>query len=270
MAYKTFWKMKTTILFIFFLVLSGGHIKGQDQDSEATRHKIYSVGMQLGQNQIREMNLLPLVHKGMITEFSFETEKIKSSLRQFQFFLSWSRVKTSLEEMSKSANIRLGLNYSYNLLIFQKNNLRYYLGPQTSLCYSFMLYPNWDESHSYWADYLSFGTNNILFVSLRHENEWFTSINFSLFNFFSRPEEIRPYKMDDYSPGGILKAFNSNIEPGLMNKVFQIRFKTEYRFPVFVTKREAVTYNTDILRISGNNGHPIFQITNCIGLKIML
>jgi len=262
--------MRTTILFIFFLILTGGRIKGQAEDSSAIRQKIYSVGMQIGQNQIRELNLLPLVHKGMISEISFETEKIKSNLRQFQFFFSWSRVKTSLEEMSKSANISFGLNYSYNFLIFQNKNLRYYLGPLTSLCYSFMLYPNWDESHSYWANNLSFGTNNILYVALRHENEWFTSINFSLFNFFSRPEEIRPYKMDDYSPGGILKAFNSNIEPGLMNKVFQISFKTEYRFPVFVTKREAVTFNTDILRISGNNGHPIFQIINRIGLKIML
>jgi hypothetical protein len=172
--------------------------------------------------------------------------------------------------MSKSGNINLGLNYSHTFLIFQKNNLRYYLGPQASLCYSFMLFPNWDDSHSYWADYLSFGSNNILSVSLRHESEWFTSLNFSLFGLFSRPEGIRQFKMDDSSFGGILKALNSNIEPGLMNKVFQINFKTEYRFPVFVTKREAITFNMKIIRISDNDEQPIFQIINMFGIKIML
>jgi hypothetical protein len=262
--------MKTNILLMFILILNVSQIKGQDPDSVFSLHKSNSFNIQFGLNQIKEMNLIPLVHKGMLTELSFETETIKSNLRMFQFFLIFSRVKTSLEEMSKSGNIKLGLNYSYNFLIFHRNNLRYYLGPQTSLSYSFMLFPNFDDSHSYWADYLSFGPNNILSVSLRHQSEWFTSLNFTLFSLFSRPEEIRPFKMDDSSSGGILKALNSNIEPGLINKVFQLRFKTEYRFPVFVIKREAITFNMDIIHISGNDEQPVFQIINRFGIKIML
>jgi hypothetical protein len=262
--------MKTSILLIIILILTGTMIKGQDSDSLSNNHKIYSVNIQSGMNQIKEMNLLPLVHKGFLTELSFETEKIKNSLRQFQFSLTYSRVKTGLEEMSKSGNIKLGLNYSYNFLVFQKNNLRYYLGPQTSLCYSFMLFPNWDDSHGYWADYMSFGPNNIISVSHRHESEWFTSLNFSLFSLFSRPEEIRPFKMDDSSFSGILKALNSNLASGLPDKVFQMNFRIEYRFPVFVTKREAITFNMNIVRISDNDGQPVFQIINMFGIKIML
>jgi len=226
--------------------------------------------MQVGLNQIREMNLLPMVHKGFITELSFETEKINRGLRQFQFLFTYSRIKTSLEEMSKSGNINLGLSYSYNFLIFQNNNFRYYSGPTASLSYSFMMYPDWDDSHGYWADYLSLGSSNIFSFSLRHESEWFTSLNFSLFSLFSRPGEIRPFKMDDSSFIGIFKALNSNIEPGLMNKLVQVNFKTEYRFPVFVNKREAITLNMNIIRISGNDGQPIFQLTNMFGIKIML
>jgi len=261
--------MKTIFLFIFILILTGNQIKGQGKDS-LSHHKIYSINLQIGLNQIREMNLLPLVHKGTLTELSFETEKVKESMRQFQFYFGYSRVRTSVEELFPSANIRLGLNYSYNFLIFQKNNLKYYLGPQSSLGYTLMTYPNWDESHSYWANYLTIGANNIFSVFLRNESEWFTSLNFSLAGFFSRPEEVRPYKMDDYTAGGVLKAFNSNIEPGLMNNLLQINFKTEYRFPVFITKREAITFNMEILRISGNGGQPVLQIINRIGLKIML
>jgi hypothetical protein len=262
--------MKTKILLMYILLLIGNLIKGQDTDLSSVSDKTYSVNFQLGLNQIREMNLLPLVHKGKLTELSFETEKIKSGLRQFQFSFLFSRIKTGAEEMPKSGNIRLGLDYSYNFLIFQKNNLRYYLGPQASLCYSYMLYPNWDDSHGYWADYFSFGPNNILSVSVKHEREWFTSLNFSLISFFSRPEEIRQYKMDNSSVEGILKSLNSNIEPGSVNRALQINFKTEYRFPVLVNKREALTYDMSIIRLSQKNGQPIFQFIWQIGIKIML
>ncbi len=262
--------MKTQILLIVVLILTGRLTEGQNPDSSSNFHKTYSVNMQVGLNQIREMNLLPMVHKGFITELSFETEKINRGLRQFQFLFTYSRIKTSLEEMSKSGNINLGLSYSYNFLIFQNNNFRYYSGPTASLSYSFMMYPDWDDSHGYWADYLSLGSSNIFSFSLRHESEWFTSLNFSLFSLFSRPGEIRPFKMDDSSFIGIFKALNSNIEPGLMNKLVQVNFKTEYRFPVFVNKREAITLNMNIIRISGNDGQPIFQLTNMFGIKIML
>jgi hypothetical protein len=261
--------MKTNILLIFILILMVSTIQGQDQDSLSNR-KFCSVSVHFGQNQIKEMSLFPMVHKGKVTEFSFETERVKSNMKQFQLFFTYSRIKTSLEELAKSGNIRLGMDYSYNFLIFQNSNLRYYAGPQASLCYSFMLYPNWDESHTYWADYLSFGANNVLSVSLRNESEWFTSLNFSLLGFFSRQNDIRPYKMDDYTPGGVLKAFNSNIEPGIMNKVLLINFKTEYRFPVFVDKLEAITFNMGIIRMSRNEGDPVIQIINRFGIKIML
>jgi hypothetical protein len=149
--------MKTKILLLQILILTGTMVTGQDIDLSSDQSKTYSINFQLGLNQIKEMNLLPLVHKGRLTEFSLETEKIKCNLRQFQFSFLYSRIKTGVEEMPKSGNIRLGLDYSYNFLIFKKNNLRYFLGPQASLCYSYMLYPNWDDSHGYWADYLSFG-----------------------------------------------------------------------------------------------------------------
>jgi len=261
--------MKTRILLIQILILSGALLKGQDADSVTDHHKIYSVNLQLGMNQIKEGNLLPLVHTGRLTELAFETEKIKNSLRQFQFSFLYSRIKTGVEETPISGNIKLGLNYSCNFLIFHKDNLRYYLGPQVSLCYSYMLYPNWDDSHGYWADYLSFGLNNILSVSVKHENEWFSSLDFSLAGFFSRPEENRLYKMDDSSVEGILKALNSNIESGTVNRALRINFKTEYRFPVFINKREAITFNMNLSRFSRKNEQPVLQLIWQVGVKLM-
>ena len=194
--------MKTNILLVFIMLLIGCRINGQDQDS-LSRHKNYSVGIQFGLNQIREMNLLPLAHRGTLSELSFETEKKKNSLRLFQFYFTYSRVRTNMEELFPSANIRLGLNYSYNFQIYRKNNFRYYLGPNSTLNYSFMIYPNWDESHNYWANFLTLGANSILSVALRNECEWVTALNFSIIGIFSRPEEIRPYKIDDNTSGEV-------------------------------------------------------------------
>jgi len=100
--------MKTNILLLFIILLIGSRINGQDQDS-LSEHKNYSVGLQFGLNQIREMNLLPLAHKGTLSELSFETEKKKSSLRLFQFCFTYSRVRTSVEELTKrKINIKDG------------------------------------------------------------------------------------------------------------------------------------------------------------------
>jgi len=262
--------MKPKILLISVMILLVIRIKGQEPPPTSTPHKIYSVNLQFGMNQIKEKNLLPLVHKGVLTELAFETEKIKSSLRQFQASFVYSRLKTNLEEMAKSGNIGLAFNYSYNFLIYNNSNLIYYLGPRTALCYSYMLYPNWDDSHGYWADCLSFGLNNVLSVKREHDREWFTSLNIGLLSFCSRPDEIRPYKMDDSSFGGIVKALNSNIAAGSINKVLQINFKTEYRFPVLSTKREAITYNLDINRFSSDNAELLLQVIHRLGIKIML
>lgn len=262
--------MKTKIILLSVMIFLVIRIMGQEPPPSSTPHKIYSINLQFGINQIKEMNLLPLIHKGTLAELAFETEKIKSSLRKFQFSFVYSRVKTNLEEISKSGNIRLWLNYSYNFAVYQNNNLSYFLGPATSLCYSYMLYPNWDDSHGYWSDYLSFGMNNVLLIKTEHDREWFTSLNIGLLSFFSRPDEVRPYKMDDSSFGGIVKALNSNIDPGFINKALQINLKTEYRFPVFLTKREAITYNLDINRFSGENAEPLVQVIHRLGIKIML
>jgi len=262
--------MKIKIFLVSVMILLVIRIKGQEPPPDSTPHKIYSVNLQFGINQIKEKNLLPLVHRGTLTELSVETEKIKSSLRQFQASFVYSRLKTNLEEMAKSGNIKLGFNYSCNFPIYQNSNLSYYLGPRTSLYYSYMLYPNWDDSHGYWADYLSFGLNNVLSVKREHEREWFTSLNIGLLSLFSRPDAIRPYKMDDSTFGGIVKALNSNIATGFINKALQINFKTEYRFPLFLTKQEAITYSLDINRFSSDNAEPLFQVIHRVGIKIML
>lgn len=255
------------LILTFYIV----RISGQETTQiPGPGNKSFAVHLHTGLNQIMDKSLLPLKHSGMATEFSLEKEKIKGSLRNFEFLFTYSRLKTSFEEMAKSANVRIGLSYSFNLPVFLQENIRYYAGPKILAHYSLMTYPNWDESHIYWADCFCAGINNVLSVSLRNGTEWFSTLSFPLVGIFSRPENVRPYKMDAFTTGGIIKAFHSNLETGFINRLLLIGFDTEYRFPVLKGKREAFTFSMDITRMSEKNGSPVLQLTTMLGIKIML
>jgi hypothetical protein len=71
--------MKTKILLIKILILIGNLIKGQETVSWHYHDNTYPVNLQFGLNQVKEINLLPLVNKKRLTELSFETETVKIS-----------------------------------------------------------------------------------------------------------------------------------------------------------------------------------------------
>jgi hypothetical protein len=233
---------------------------------------------------MNEQILLPLVHKGTMIKVSCDLENTGKSLNETQISVIYSRIKTSLEDISKSGNIKLDFIYSRNYLIFQSNNLKYFFGPQISLCYSFMIYPDWDESHFYWADYLGAGASNIVTIGLKNGDEWFTSLKIPVFSLYSRPDDYRLYKMEDSSPTGVIRALHSGIGAGSWNRVFQLNLNSEYRFTVLQNKRnarkysidfirksrtEAFTYSFDFIRISKKGEQAFIQITNQLGLKFM-
>ena len=253
------------VLFLFLLC----PVTGQQTDQLVLLEKSNSLELHTGLNQIKEMNLLPVSNSGLITEFSFAREKRGKQLHQFQISIAYSRLKTRFEDMAKSGNIGLSIYYAKNWHLIQEGNISYFMGPHASISYSFMLYPNWDDSHGYWANTFSAGMNNILSVKLRNNQEWFTSLKIPLFSLYSRPEVERLYKMDDSSVAGLLKSLNGDIESGTWNRAFQLNFVTEYRFPVFSNKMEALSYSIDFMRISKRNGSPVIQLINKLGIKFM-
>jgi hypothetical protein len=87
---------------------------------------------------------------------------------------------------------------------------------------------------------------------------------------FSRPELVRPYKIDDISFGGILSSLNSDMTFGLWNRSFRCHVGAEYQFPVFKTKLEAISYDVDFTWIKKDSGRPFKQLTHTIGLRILL
>ena len=136
---------------------------------QESSHSFHVIGVGKGLNQIKEENLLPLVHTGFATIVSYEFRNMKGNYQDFQFSAIYSLPKTRAESLSATANIGLNAIYSYCFGLMGGDAVRYYLGPQAKIAYSMAFYPNWDDSHLYWADYYSAGLNNILSFRLKNE-----------------------------------------------------------------------------------------------------
>ncbi len=237
------------------------------QDSSLSSHVI---GIGNGFNQIKEENLLPLVHTGSVASVSYEFRNMKGSYQGFQSAIGYSRLKTRSESLSDTVNMGINASYSYCFGLMGRDAVRYYLGPQAKVAYSVAYYPNWDDSHLYWADYYSAGLSNILSFDLRNDKRLFFNLSVPLLSFYSRPDSIRLYKIDEVSPGGILDNLNSDIKPGFWNSAFLLHFSVEYQFPVFRSKRESIAYSLDFTRMKRKDGNPFTQLMHKIGLKILL
>lgn len=237
------------------------------QDSTQSYH---GLELSFGINQTKEENLHPKVSTGTITRISYAFEKRKKVWHQFHFTLGHSRLKTQLEDLSKSIHLQLNTAYSWNYPLVQKRRVKYYLGPEASIAWNAAFYPNWDDSHLYWADCYSVGARNGVSIELKNETEFASFLSIPLFSVFSRPELYRLYKIDDTDFSGILRNLNSNLTPAHLVNVFYIRWQTEYRFPVFKGKRQAFTYHLEYNRVKHDTGNTFSRLLHQIGIKLFL
>lgn len=262
-------RINILLFFFCFIFLPARAAEGNAtiRDSATTYH---SIAIQLGMNQVRDENLHPKVHTGSINELAYEFESKAAILRQFRFAVGYSWIKTELEDLSKTLNLKLNMGYSQCYSLVKGSNFEYYAGPEAGLAYNVAYFPNWDDSHLYWANYISLGVQNAVSVQFDNGNEWISSLSIPLFTMYSRPELYRLYKIDDIDFGGFVNNLNSNFTPAFWGNAFYLKLKTEYRFPAFGNKREAFTYSLEFLRIKSGDGNPFTQISHQIGIKLLL
>lgn len=262
--------MKPTFFYIHFILLlciySTG-ILAQKEDSTKIQHL---VSLQLGVNQIKDENLHPKTSSGLISQIVYGFEKQQKKRQQFEILLGYSRLKTEREELSKTLNLRIRLEYSLDFKVVDHPKFAYQLGPDVVLDYNATYFPNWDDSHIYWADYLSIGIKNTLQVALRDQREWRTTVAFPLFSVFSRPALYRLYKIDETDAGGFITNLNSDITAAHLMNVFHIKLQTEYRFPAFRQSRESLFYAFEWVSVKNDEGLPFQKLVHAIGIKFFL
>jgi hypothetical protein len=260
--------MRNVILLVALILVNAKLICGQEINYHKSNYHIIAV--QCGINQIRETNLLPKIHSGFISSILYELRKANRNIGGFEFGLGLSRPKTNLEELSKSANINLNTAYSYCFRFIDKSGLTCFLGPRFNIFYSFSYYPNWDDSHKYWATTYSAGLKNIVSYVFKNNTRFYVSLAIPVISIYSRPDLVRLFKFDKSSLGGVFNDMNSNLKSGFWDRAFFLQFYAEYQFPILGGKLEAISYSLDYTRIQRLGGKPFAQLLHQIGLKILL
>jgi len=255
--------MKTTSTFL--LIFFAFALQAQENIS------LYqSNGLQLdvGLIQLKEENLHPKVHRGLLYGLKYEHVRLKTGISAFQIGMGFSRLKTKYEALSASANVQLQGGYQYLIKITNTNKLTYHLGPEINLVYDLSYFPNWDESHLYWAGCLDLGIGNKFIYHINTRQSFVLDLDFSLVSVFSRPELDRQYKIDDISIGSMVESLNSNPEGGTINKSANLSLMAEYRFHIGEKITQAICYSSDYKRIKRIEGLHLQVILHKIGLKI--
>lgn len=227
-----------------------------------------SLQLSYGFNQVNEENLHPKVHSGTITTLSYVRCFKSRNISELEISLSYSRVRTSYEDWSKTVNGQLAADYKYMFTALSKNKMQYSVGPEINVCYNLNFYPNWDESHLYWANQFSIGAGNRLMYTISESKSLVLDLGFSLFSVFSRPIFDRQYKIDDTSFCGIVKSLHSNPESGSLGKSFRLSGTTEYRFHLNRKVSKAFCYSFDYTKVDGENSSLFQNNCNKLGFKI--
>ncbi|TAL63496.1 MAG: hypothetical protein EPN88_12225 [Bacteroidetes bacterium] len=231
-------------------------------------HKENSLQFNVGINQIKEENLHSKVHQGALFDLSYGHNKYNNNLSQLEVYIQYSRLKTRVEDLMPSINIQISAQYNFLFKGIKNEKFCYYVGPGITLHYGLVYYPNWDESHLYWGDYLSSNLVNKLMYQLNEENSIVFDLSISMVSVISRPVSNRDYKIDNLSFEGIAGSINSNPEVAFWSKYFCLLTGSEYQFKISDRITEAISYNYNYGKLKSNNGLPFQNAKHTIGLKI--
>lgn len=251
----------TLLLTLYTLILEAQEVE------ELTKFNNFQLDF-CGVNQLKEANLHPKVHTGLLYGLTFGHIRQTNHISNYRIGLRYSRLKTKFEQLSVSANVQLFGNYNFLFEIIKKNRLTYFVGPEIQLTYNLSLYPNWDESHLYWGSSLDLGIKNKLNLQITDKQKLAIDLGVSIFSVFSRPKVDRQYKIDDISLGGIIAGMHKNLESGTINKAISVILRGEYQFHTSEKITQAICYSYNYRRIKGNDGNPFQNSINKLGLKI--
>jgi hypothetical protein len=151
-------------------------------------------------------------------------------------------MNTAYEDFPSAANIILNGNYKYLFAVAGNDKMDYYVGPVVDWQYGTSAYFNWDESHLYFANYLSGGLANRVTFGMRGKSFSF-DLDIPVISCIFRPVSNRQYKIDNMKFGGILKNLASNPESAFPGNHFYLKTGLEMNFQSKRKKNRSVGYS---------------------------
>jgi hypothetical protein len=251
------------LIFIVIMFLSAGSSIAQVL-YETNRSK--SLEVDFGTNQVKDKNLHNKVHSGILTSIMYNRYKSNGTLSNFSAGISFSALKTAYENEAESLNAGITLGYRKLFYLLKNENLLIASGPSTRLNYNFNYFPNWDESHLYWANQLNLGLSNMALIRLNKSKNLLFDFTISVVSLASRPEIEREYKYDNLTFRGVVDSFHSNISLLTLNKALDLNFRTEYQFSGKKIS-PAILYELYLLKLQTSVSNNFINNHHKIGLK---
>jgi hypothetical protein len=256
--------MKSILIIVLSFLIS--YAFAQQKDEQPVKQN--SISILTGYNQFKDENLHPKVNSGLMIGAYFKHSEISKIISEYGAGLKVSILNTAYEGFASSANIQILGNYNYLFTVAENEKLKYYLGPNADLQYGASAYFNWDESHLYWANYLSAGVGNKLSYQFGDKTLDFT-LNIPVVSVISRPLNNRQYKIDNMTFGGIVKNLCGNLEGALPDKNFYVKAGIELETASHKNKSNSFGYNFKFHCMQANNGEPYQNIEHSIFYKFI-
>ena len=264
---------KSIKLTLLFFILSS-MVKGKETDSLSFIAKFHSIGVATGINQLKENNLHAKVHSGPLFGLRYSRDKIrkqegyKQKITKLFLEAKYSPLKTKYEGAPTSLALNFSLGYRYSILLITKNNIQYFLGPALKLNYTLAYYSNWDDSHLYWADFISAGINNTLLYTINGNKNLTFSMDVPLLTLTSRPVENRQYKIDDLSLKGIVKNLHDNRQVGSLNVLFFCDPEIEYSYFISPGIQQSICYSLQFIFVKNRYSQDFKNLFHGITFKV--
>jgi hypothetical protein len=227
-----------------------------------------SLEIDAGSNQLKENNLHPKVHSGLMPGIIYNRYRLSAEkISNFSTGLNFTALKTAYENSAESMNVNLFFGYRQLFKVYQRSNYFVAAGPDAQLIYNFSFFPNWDESHLYWANQLTIGTSGAAFIKLSESKNLIFDLKMGLASLASRPLIEREYKIDDLTFEGVVSAFHSNVAFLTVNRSFNFSFRTEYQFNTSTRLSPAVLYEFSVQKLNTPVSHSFINIHHKTGIK---
>jgi hypothetical protein len=254
------------LLFVLFFICTFSFGQSKTDSVYKEKHFQFSIGI----NQIKENNLHSKVHTGIGYELNYGFTRINKNLSSFQTNFLYSKVKTIFEDAPSSINLQFKLNYEYLFPLQKTNNYTFYSGLATGLNYAISHYPNWDDSHLYWANSIDLKFSNRLYYQFLNDDSFIIGLQLPLLFLVSRPEVDRPYKVDDLYFAGLMNSFHDNAQLGSWNRNKGINFNLEYKPKSKAKFKTGFLYQFNYIKLDTSKSNSFSTIQHLLGLKLYL
>lgn len=239
----------------------------QESDPHIKVKRVKSIEFRTGFVQQKEGNLHNKVFNGINYTFLYSNTLQKKNLSLLNIAIGNAHLKTEIEKSFSSALVNIDLDYHYLFKVYQKNKWEIHSGIGSNLNYNIGYYWIWDESHLYWANFLSLNFSQRFSYETNNNNRIVLDFSVPLFLFLSRPENERNYKIDDFSFSGIINSFHYQPETRFLTNSNFINISMEYRYLRKNSFQPFLSYSFNYFNLETPYSNSAKSIQHLVGLK---